>query len=168
MKVFLIPTVVLTLATATPGQSQTAPDAPPEKAAILANARSFETTHANGDVKAIAGCFAENAEYTTEEGRTFAGNAAVAESMELPFQENKGAKLTIHVDSVQVLTPEVVVEQNNRQQRRFPESIASLCHPSQQWPRRSRELPGHSLRPTELRFRLLERICIHHPFRPIP
>jgi ketosteroid isomerase-like protein len=85
MKAFLIPAVVVIALTST-SFSQTAPDTPPEKEAVLANDRAFEAAYAKGDVKALAGFFAEDAEYTTEEGQTLAGNAAIEESMREAFK----------------------------------------------------------------------------------
>ncbi len=111
MKTFLIPAVIFALAKAS--LAQTAPDTPPEKAAILANDRAFEAAYEKGDVKALATFFSENAEYTTEDGQTWVGNAAIEESMRTAFLEDKGSKLAIHLDSVQVLTPDVVVEKGS-------------------------------------------------------
>lgn len=111
MKAYLIPAVVVALVSAS--IAQTEPDTPPEKAAVLANDRAFEAAYDKGDVKALAGFFAENAEYTTEDGQTLVGSAAIEESMRQAFKEGKGSKLAIHVDSVQVLTPEVVVEKGS-------------------------------------------------------
>ena len=111
MKAYLVPAVIIAFVSAT--SAQTAPDTPPEKAAILANDRAFEAAYEKGDVKALAGFFAENAEYTTEDGESFVGAAAIEESMRLAFLGNKGAKLAINVDSVQVLAPEVVVEKGS-------------------------------------------------------
>lgn len=111
MKAYLIPAVVIAFASAS--IAQTEPDTPPEKAAVLANDRAFEAAYEKGDVKALAGFFAENAEYTTEDGQTLVGSAAIEESMRQAFKEAKGSKLAIHVDSVQVLTPEVVVQKGS-------------------------------------------------------
>ncbi len=111
MKAHFIPAVILALVSAS--SAQTAPDTPPEMVAVLANDRAFEAAYAKGDVKALAGFFSENAEYTTEDGETLVGKAAIEESMRLAFLGNKGAKLTINVDSVKVLAPEVVVEKGS-------------------------------------------------------
>src|SRR5262247_717801 len=48
-----------------------APAETPEKAAIVANDRAFEAAYAKADVKAIADFFTEDAEYTSDDGRTF-------------------------------------------------------------------------------------------------
>ena len=111
MKTFLVPAVIIALVKAS--SAQTAPETPPEKTAILANDRAFEAAYEKGDVKGLAAFFAENAEYTTAEGETLVGSAAIEESMRVAFKEGKGSKLTINVDSVQVLTPDVVVEKGS-------------------------------------------------------
>ncbi|QIF02324.1 SgcJ/EcaC family oxidoreductase [Roseimicrobium sp. ORNL1] len=116
MKAFLIPAVVV-IALTSASFSQTAPDTPPEKEAVkeavLANDRAFEAAYAKGDVKALAGFFAEDAEYTTEDGEQLVGSASIEESMRQAFNVDKGAKLTITPDTVRVLTPEVVVEKGS-------------------------------------------------------
>lgn len=112
MKAFLIPAVVV-IALTSASFSQSAPDTPPEKEAVLANDRAFEAAYAKGDVKALAGFFAEDAEYTTEDGEVLAGSAAIEESMRRAFNVEKGSKLTITPDTVRVLTPEVVVEKGS-------------------------------------------------------
>jgi uncharacterized protein (TIGR02246 family) len=91
--------------------AQTAPaDPSPEMAAVVANDRAYEAAFEKGDVKALAAFFAEDAEYTTEDGQSFKGLAAIEESIRAASTANKGAKLAITADSVRVLAPEVVVE----------------------------------------------------------
>lgn len=89
---------------------QTAADMPPEKAAVIANDRAYEAAYAKADVKALADFFADDAEYTADDGRTFSGRTAIEESIRNAFLTNKGAKLAINVDSVRILAPEVVLE----------------------------------------------------------
>jgi uncharacterized protein (TIGR02246 family) len=78
--------------------------------AVLAQAKATEEAYAKGDVKALAATFTEDAEYTSEDGRTFIGRSAIEAGMSQAFRINKGAKLSIHVDSVKPLTPDVAVE----------------------------------------------------------
>ena len=49
----------------------------PEKAAILANGRAYEIAYANSDLPALVNFFTDDAEYTTDEGRTFSGRAEI-------------------------------------------------------------------------------------------
>jgi uncharacterized protein (TIGR02246 family) len=87
-----------------------ADDVPAEKAAVAANDRAYEAAYAKGDYKTLAGYFTEDAEYTTDEGRTFVGRAEIEETIRKAFTTNKGAKLVINLDSVRVLGPEAVLE----------------------------------------------------------
>lgn len=115
MKTFLVPAVLSVFVSTALAQTDPAPapDIPPEKAAVLANDRAFEAAYEKGDVKALAEFFAEDADYTTEEGETLSGRAGIEESMRAAFKEDKGAKLKIDTDSVRVLTPDVVVEKGS-------------------------------------------------------
>ena len=77
-----------------------------EKAAVIANDRAFEAAYAKADVKALADFFAEDAEYTTDDGRTFSGRAQIEDAIRAGLLARKGAKLAINVDTVRVLAPE--------------------------------------------------------------
>ncbi|WP_038167555.1 SgcJ/EcaC family oxidoreductase [Verrucomicrobium sp. BvORR106] len=81
-----------------------------EQTAVDALNRAYETAYNKGDVKALAGFFAEDAEYTTEDGRSFNGFAEIEGGIRDAFAGNKGAKLEIASVSVRRLSPEVVVE----------------------------------------------------------
>ncbi len=100
----------LTTALAGASLAQTPADNSPEKAAIIANDRAYEAAYAKADVKALADFFAEDADYTTDDGRTFSGRAAIENAIRAGLLGNRGAKLTIAVDSVRVLGPETVLE----------------------------------------------------------
>ena len=52
-------------------------DTSPEKAAVIANDRAYEAAYAKADVKALADFFAEDADYTTDDGHTFSGREAI-------------------------------------------------------------------------------------------
>jgi uncharacterized protein (TIGR02246 family) len=93
--------------------AQAPADTSPEKAAIVANDRAIEAAYAKADVKALAGFFTDDAEYTTDDGRTFSGRAAIEESLRTAFLSNKGAKLAINVDSVRQLAAEILVEKGS-------------------------------------------------------
>ena len=81
--------------------------------AVLAQAKAYEEAYAKGDVAALAGFFTEDAEYTSDTGGMFSGRAAIEACLRDAFRTNKGAKLTIHVDSVKPLTPDVAVEKGS-------------------------------------------------------
>ncbi len=90
--------------------AQESADNSPEKVAIMANDRAYEAAYAKADVKTLADFFADDAQYTADDGRTFDGRAAIEKSIMETFKARKGATLAINLDSVRVLAPEVVME----------------------------------------------------------
>jgi uncharacterized protein (TIGR02246 family) len=88
-------------------------DTPPEKAAIIANDRAFEAAYAKADAMSLANFFTEDAEYTSDDGQTLTGRAAIEESLRTAFLASKGAKLAINVDNVRALSPEILVEKGS-------------------------------------------------------
>ena len=85
----------------------------PEQAAIAANDRAYEAAYAKGDVKAMSDFFADDAQYTADDGSTYDGRAAIEQSIKKTFEGNKGAKLAINLDSVRLLSPEVLMEKGS-------------------------------------------------------
>jgi uncharacterized protein (TIGR02246 family) len=83
---------------------------PPEVAAVAANDRAYEKAYAEADVKTLADFYTEDVSYTDEDGNVHSGRAAIETCLRDAFSANPGAKLTIDLDSVRVLTPEVVAE----------------------------------------------------------
>ena len=79
----------------------------------MAKDRAYEAAYAKADVKALADFFTADAQYTSDDGRTFDGRAAIEGSIRAAFQARKGAKLAISLDSVRVLSPEVVMEKGS-------------------------------------------------------
>ena len=57
--------------------AQDSADNSPEKAAVMANDRAYEAAYAKADVKALADFFAEDAQYTSDDGQNFDGRAAI-------------------------------------------------------------------------------------------
>ena len=82
----------------------------PEMAAVIANARAYEKAYAKADAATLAAFFADDAQYTSDDGQEFRGRAAIEVVLRDAFRLNKGARLAIDVHSATVLTPEVVVE----------------------------------------------------------
>lgn len=95
------------------GLAQAPAENSPEKAAVVANDKAFEAAYAKSDVKALADFFTDEAEYTTEEGRSFKGRAEIEAAFRTGLLSNRGAKLAINVDSVRVLGPESVLEKGS-------------------------------------------------------
>lgn len=105
----------LSSAASGPGQDvgKETPAMPPEMAAVLANDRAYEEAYAKADIDALAGFFTEDAEYTSDDGRNFSGSAAIKACLRDAFRTNKGSKISISVDSVKPLSPDVVVEKGS-------------------------------------------------------
>ena len=103
--------VALILSTLTTGsRAETTAENSPEKTAVVAIDRAFEAAYLKGDAKAVADFFTEDAHYTSDNGRTFDGRKAIEENIRGAFAKNKGAKLAIALDSVRLLSPDVLLE----------------------------------------------------------
>src|SRR4030095_1274748 len=85
----------------------------PEKTAVMAIDRAFEAAYAKGDAKAVADFFTEDAHYTSDNGRTFDGRSAIEGNVRAAFRKYEGAKLAINLDSVRVLSPDVLLERGS-------------------------------------------------------
>ena len=64
-------------------------------------------------MKALADFFTEDAEYTTDDGRTFSGASRSKDASARALAANRGSKLAITVDTVRVLGPESVLEKGS-------------------------------------------------------
>lgn len=80
------------------------------RAAIEQLAKQHEAAFSKGDANAVAAMFAEDVEYTNEDGVTVVGREAIEGLLKKAFARNKGAKLAIGIDSVRGLGPDVAVE----------------------------------------------------------
>lgn len=105
--------ISLTAALAHAAFAQAPGDTSPEKAAVIANDRAYEAAYARGDVKALADFFAVDADYTTDDGRTFSGREAIEGAIRAGLAANRGSKLAITVDTVRILGPESVLEKGS-------------------------------------------------------
>lgn len=106
-------TLSFALAMVSPGFGEESKTTSPEMTAVLANDRAYEEAYAKGDVETLSGFFSDDAEYTSDDGRTFNGSDAIKACLKAAFLDNKGAKISIAVDSVKPLSPEVVVEKGS-------------------------------------------------------
>lgn len=85
-------------------------DAAGVRVAIEQAAKNYEASFNKGDTKALAAMFAEDVEYTDEDGVTVVGREAIEGILRKAFARNKGAKFAIQIDSVRGLGPDVAVE----------------------------------------------------------
>jgi uncharacterized protein (TIGR02246 family) len=93
--------------------AETSGEISPEKTAVMAIDRAFETAYAKADAKAVADFFTEDAHYTSDNGGTFDGRSAIEENVRAAFAKNVGAKLAIVLDSVRLLAPDVLLERGS-------------------------------------------------------
>jgi uncharacterized protein (TIGR02246 family) len=107
----LIASVTAALASASFAQAPS--DTSPEKDAVLANDRAYEAAYAKADVKALADFFAEDADYTTADGRVFSGREEIEGAIRAGLLANRGSKLAIAMNSVRRLGPETLVEKGS-------------------------------------------------------
>jgi uncharacterized protein (TIGR02246 family) len=105
----IIPIALALLALASPAWAQDKEPTAAEKAA-KAQAAAYVAAFNKGEAKALAALYAEDVQYTNEDGATVIGRAAVQEGLAKFFAKNKGAKLSVEMESARFLTPEVLVE----------------------------------------------------------
>lgn len=109
MKIITVFPYLLALS-ASPAMAQTPAEESPLEAAVLALVRSYEEAFAKGDPAALAAFFTEDAEHITEDGLVLRGRGEIEKAIRAGLETNKGAQLTINLDSVRLLSPEVAVE----------------------------------------------------------
>src|SRR5689334_5548754 len=80
MKAVFLSAALAVLVSAVPAQDSPG-DKSPEWDAVMDNDRAYEAAFGKGDVKALAAFFAEDAEYTTDDGQSFRGLPAIEESI---------------------------------------------------------------------------------------
>ncbi len=89
-----------------------AQDKEPTEAEKAANSQNdaYVAAFNKGDAKALAGMYAEDAEYTSDAGAVASGREEIVENLKSFFSKNKGATLAARVESARFLTPDVLVE----------------------------------------------------------
>jgi uncharacterized protein (TIGR02246 family) len=103
----------ISAALAAASHAETTAENSPEKTAVMAMDRAFEAAYAKADAKTVADFFTEDAHYTSDDGRTFDGRAAIEDNIRAAFAKNTGAKLAIALDSVRLLAPDVLLERGS-------------------------------------------------------
>jgi uncharacterized protein (TIGR02246 family) len=92
------------------GQEKAKPDANSPEAAITKIARDYEAAYNKGDAKGLGTMFAEDVEYTAEDGGLISGRDAIVALLKKNFVKNPGAKMTIQINSIRSLAPDVAIE----------------------------------------------------------
>ncbi|MFZ1935085.1 MAG: SgcJ/EcaC family oxidoreductase [Thermoguttaceae bacterium] len=111
-------------AAATPSATQTPANQADEKA-IRATAEDFLRAFNAGDAKAVGALWAADAEYTDESGKSYQGRAAIEKEYVDFFKEHPGATMTVRIESVRFLGPDIAVEKGIAQVK-FPSADARL------------------------------------------
>jgi uncharacterized protein (TIGR02246 family) len=86
------------------------PGSEADEKAIRATAEDFVTAFNAGNSKAIGLLWAPDAEYTDESGQTFHGRAAIEKEYAELFKQQRGATMTVAIESIRFLGPDIAVE----------------------------------------------------------
>jgi uncharacterized protein (TIGR02246 family) len=73
-------------------------------------AQEFIAAFNKGDAKAVAAFWVADGDYVDQVGREYKGRAAIEKLYEKVFAARKGAKLTVHVTSAKLVSPDVALE----------------------------------------------------------
>ena len=87
-----------------------APGDQAEEKAIRATAGQYVKAFNAADAKAIAALWAPDAEYVDEAGESFQGRPAIEKLYADAFQQHLGAMMTVKIESLRLLAPDVAVE----------------------------------------------------------
>ena len=82
-----------------------------EKPGYGKRAQAFIAAFNKGDAKAVAGFWTPDGDYVDQVGNKYKGRAALEKLYAKVFAQQKGAKLTIHVGSIRMVTPDVAIEE---------------------------------------------------------
>jgi uncharacterized protein (TIGR02246 family) len=111
---FLALTSEATQAAETPAQptqeGSSADQSSPEYQAIADGARKYEEAYNKGDAKELANFYAEDVDYIDQDGGEVRGRDAMQKLLADNFRANPGVKLTIKIDEVKQLTPDVLMD----------------------------------------------------------
>jgi uncharacterized protein (TIGR02246 family) len=98
-------------ATATAGPAAERPRAAAQEHAIKAADDAFVQEYNQGDSKALAARFTEDAEVVEADGTRYKGRSPIEERLKETFAASPGVRLEIQNESIQFLSPEVVKEE---------------------------------------------------------
>jgi uncharacterized protein (TIGR02246 family) len=100
---------VLTAAAFAQDKDKDKPPTAAEKTAKAA-ADAYVAAFNKGDVQQLAAMYAEDAQYSSDEGTARIGRAEVEKGLARFLAKNKGIKLELQIESARFLTPDVLVE----------------------------------------------------------
>ena len=112
--------------------AQSNPSTPPatigsqsDEKGIRATADDFVKAFDAGDAKAVGALWATDAEYTDEAGRSYHGRAAIQQEYADLFKEHHGATVTVSIESIRFLGPDIAMEKGIAQVK-FPSDSAAM------------------------------------------
>jgi uncharacterized protein (TIGR02246 family) len=82
-----------------------------DESAIRAAAKSYVEAYNRGDAKAVAGHWAENADWVNPDGDRVRGRQAIEEQMQAMFDDQAGGKIEVGEVKVRLLSAEVALEE---------------------------------------------------------
>jgi uncharacterized protein (TIGR02246 family) len=85
-------------------------EAEAEKAIRVIDA-NFVRDYNNGDSKALANYFTEDAEVQEAEGDRYLGRSAIEQLFAETFEASKGARIVVEIESIRLLSPDVAKEE---------------------------------------------------------
>jgi uncharacterized protein (TIGR02246 family) len=94
-----------------PPAAQVDAKADPAKQAVLANVRTFTDAFNKQDVAALLKLFADDCELTEHDGTTIRGLKELEEQLQDSFDADPKARLSVSVDFLRMVTPDVIVEE---------------------------------------------------------
>ncbi|MCE5230053.1 SgcJ/EcaC family oxidoreductase [bacterium] len=102
--------VLALLSSSVGGQRPSTTPASEAEAAVIQMARDYEKAFNAGDAIKLGQMFAEDVEYTDEDGVLTTGRDAITALLKQAFARDPGAKMTIQIQSVRSISPDVAIE----------------------------------------------------------
>ena len=103
------------------------PDRPDDEAAVRKSLDGFAAAFRKGDAKSLAGYWTTNAEYTSEQGVSIRGRAALEKAYAETFAESPENGLDVEVEDVRFPSGETAVIDGHFKLRRKGETVVSRC-----------------------------------------
>ncbi len=101
------------------------PDHTADEKAIRATAEQFTKAFNAANVKAVGALWATDAEYTDESGQSFQGREAIEKEYADCFQQHPGAAMTVTIESIRFLGPDIAVEKGIAKVKAGNESLGA-------------------------------------------
>lgn len=108
-RIFATPIFVAAVEQAQPGKAAGKDD--PAKDAVMANVRGFTEAYNRRDIKAVLALFSDDCVLTEADGTTLNGRKELEKELTESFKADPDSRLSISVDSLQVVSPDVIIEE---------------------------------------------------------